>query len=174
MMPALLILVLTTPAVMLDEATWPPSLPIATRTNGQETTLPPSIGGNQNAEGTWNLQFMMDPGEDVSEVALAGNFNHWNRSPMHQRDDGIWVADLSLPDGTYWYKFVLDTDTWRSDPLNAQVTPDGHGGNNSVLRLGPAANLDASLARIGDGHVDAGGLAHEPSRSLYSSSCRRQ
>ncbi|MCH2152245.1 MAG: alpha-amylase family glycosyl hydrolase [Phycisphaerales bacterium] len=169
MMPALLILLLTAPAAMLDKATWPPALPVAEATNGQQTTLPSSISGSQDAEGLWNLQFMLDAGDEVSAAALAGNFNHWSRSatPMHQREDGIWIVDLSLPDGTWWYKFVLDAEVWRADPLNQLLAPDGHGGNNSVLRLGPEANLDASLARLGDGHIDAGGLAHDPDRVLY-------
>ena len=169
MMSALLILLLTAPSTMLDEAAWPPALPVAVATNGQDTVLPPSITGTQNAEGLWNLQVMIDAGTEAAEVALAGNFNFWSRSatPMRRRDDGIWITELSVPDGTYWYKFVIDEETWRADPLNTRMAPDGHGGSNSVLRLGPEANIDASLARTGDGQIDAGGLAHDPSRALY-------
>ena len=56
---------------------------------------------------------------------------------------------LSLAsDGTHWYKFLVGDDDWYPDPLNQDRSPDGHGGQNTVLRLGAEANLDPSLARI--------------------------
>ena len=86
---------------------------------------------------------------------------------MRLEADGTWTAEVSLSDGTHWYKFLVGDDDWYPDPLNQDRSPDGHGGQNTVLRLGAEANLDPSLARIGDGRIEGLGLGHDPTRTLY-------
>jgi len=73
---------------------------------------------------------------DVSRVRVAGSFNDWNpdRTPMHL-EDGRWVAALVLPPDSYEYMFVIDDDTWVTDPLALTTRDDGFGSKNAVLEL---------------------------------------
>jgi glycosidase len=81
-------------------------------------------------------------------VHVAGEFNGWNNqaTPMVDRlGDGVWQAEIPLDEGSYLYKFVLDANTpsqkWIEDP-QADVElrePDGHGGYNSMVVVGPGA-----------------------------------
>jgi hypothetical protein len=83
--------------------------------------------------------FVLPVSSPVGSVHVAGSFNGWPASP----EDGVamtWAPALGLyygkavlPDGTHAYKFVLDGATWIADPSNPQTTPDGFGGNNSVV-----------------------------------------
>jgi len=68
------------------------------------------------------------------QVFLAGTFNNWapNQDLMFQTDAGLWQLSVSLDDGRYQYKFVVDGN-WRHDPNNPATTDDGFSGYNSVL-----------------------------------------
>ena len=46
-----------------------------------------------------------------------------------------WVATLLLPPDSYEYMFVVDNDTWVSDPLALTTRDDGFGSRNAVLDL---------------------------------------
>lgn len=50
-------------------------------------------------------------------VSLVSDFTHWQEKPISLRKhyDGIWRASVSLPPGTYHYRFVVDGE-WRDDP----------------------------------------------------------
>ena len=154
------------------ESTWPPPLAKARSTHLVPTQLPASFTGQRAEDGSWQLDVRFEPASPLptgSKVNIAGSFNHWSTSatPMVRRRPGLWHARLTVPDGTHWYKFIVNQENWLPDPLNSDTEPDGYGGVNSVLRLGPEANLRADLARLGDGHIDAAGLKHDPLQPRY-------
>lgn len=74
---------------------------------------------------------------DAQQVFLAGTFNNWNPQsiPMKKKGDGIWEVTIKLPPGTYYYKFVINGNTWREDPDNPAKVDDGYGGFNSAFTL---------------------------------------
>jgi 1,4-alpha-glucan branching enzyme len=39
---------------------------------------------------------------------LAGDFNHWNPSPMQRRDGGWWFIQVLLSHGHHQYRFLVD------------------------------------------------------------------
>jgi len=47
--------------------------------------------------------------------------------------DGIWTLIKDVSPGRYEYKFVIDRNTWVTDPNAVEGTDDGYGGKNSVL-----------------------------------------
>jgi len=47
--------------------------------------------------------------------------------------DGIWTLIKTLEPGRYQYKFVIDRNTWVTDPNGLETVDDGYGGKNSVL-----------------------------------------
>lgn len=75
----------------------------------------------------------------VTQVNLAGTLNGWNMTadPLTEGPEGVWTLDMVLEEGSYMYKFVVNGDTWVSDPDNPDQNPDDN--NNSVLVLAPNA-----------------------------------
>jgi 1,4-alpha-glucan branching enzyme len=47
--------------------------------------------------------------------------------------DGIWSIVKKIEPGRYQYKFVIDRNTWVTDPNALETTDDGYGGRNSVI-----------------------------------------
>ncbi|OGF22704.1 MAG: hypothetical protein A2V63_06905 [Candidatus Eisenbacteria bacterium RBG_19FT_COMBO_70_11] len=75
----------------------------------------------------------------VQSVSVAGTFNGWNATdtPLADADkDGVWEKVIDLPAGRIEYKFVVNGDQWMTDEGAAEFSPDGFGGQNSVLVLG--------------------------------------
>ena len=55
---------------------------------------------------------------DAQSVGLAGEFNGWKAQPMSKGGDGTWTVAVSLPPGTYGYKFLVNGTDWIFDPEN--------------------------------------------------------
>lgn len=69
------------------------------------------------ADGNQEVLFVL-PALDAMDVAVVGNFNSWEPSPLSDADDdGIWTARIPLPPGRYEYAFVIDGRWWGQDPL---------------------------------------------------------
>ncbi len=87
-------------------------------------------------------------------VTLAGDFpdNLWAALPVPQilwpnidllndegvngdkvAGDGIWSILKKIEPGRYQYKFVVDRNTWVTDPNALETADDGYGGRNSVI-----------------------------------------
>jgi diguanylate cyclase (GGDEF)-like protein len=75
----------------------------------------------------------------VTDVALVGSFNNWDKDndAMEREADGSFAFVLALNPGLYSYKFVLNGTQWINDPLATETQPDNLGGHNSVLRVTP-------------------------------------
>lgn len=83
------------------------------------------------------VRFTLPVGE-ASSVAVAGDFNAWDKSATLLEDsdgDGVYVTTLRLPPGTYAYQFVVDGERWLPDPYASNFRHDGFGNRNSVLRI---------------------------------------
>jgi len=81
-----------------------------------------------------NITFRLKDQRNAQSVALAGTFNNWNtQSTLMTRKGPDWSVNISLPPGTYRYKFVVDKDRWTVDPENPKTEDDGSGHVNSVL-----------------------------------------
>lgn len=152
-------------------ADWPPAPPLRTETAQTPGALPPSVtAAAAPTPGEWIVRFSFKPDVTPAGVALAGTFNGWNPAGTPLRGpgpDGTYSAEVTLAEGAHRYKFVLNGDQWRADPLNPEREPDNFGGFNSVLRLGRLASLTESPARLGDSKVETAGLEHLPERPLY-------
>ena len=49
-------------------------------------------------------------------VALIGSFSAWEDIPMQQGEDGYFRAQVELEDGTYHYKFRVQSKSWFVEP----------------------------------------------------------
>lgn len=105
-----------------------------------------------------------------NSIHLAGDFNGWSKDHDELTDDdrdGVWTITIDLDEGRYFYKFVVNAggpgERWLNDP-NADKSldaPDGHGGVNSSLIVGPVtAKFDPPTAN----HINMAGLVFDVSR----------
>ena len=69
-------------------------------------------------------------------VSLAGDFNNWNpqRHPMRLVGGNNYQTKITLPPGTYRYKFVVD-ECWIHDAGAEAQEWNEHGTLNSVVRV---------------------------------------
>ncbi|MFO0961937.1 MAG: alpha-amylase family glycosyl hydrolase [Phycisphaerales bacterium] len=149
---------------------FPPRAPVARASGAQkQAKLPPSVRAERGADGRWTATFTLsakDAGR-AAKAQVAGDFTAWKAQAvaMQRRPDGSFVGTAKLADGTRLYKFILDDDRWIADPGNPDGEDDGHGGRNSILRLGTEASLDPSAARAGDGAIEGAALRHDPANA---------
>ncbi len=68
-------------------------------------------------------------------VAVAGDFNGWKPQALKKGKNGNWSAKLKLPSGVHQYKLVFDGQYWQVDNGNPERISDGHGGENSIVRV---------------------------------------
>ena len=73
----------------------------------------------------FEVTFTYRPGKRAQSVYLDGSFNNW-KPTAHKMDgpdrEGRFSTRLKLKKGTYEYKFVLDGQTWETDPNNLWQT----------------------------------------------------
>jgi len=103
-----------------------------------QTTLAAATPGAISAAGLKVVRLVyLPPLAGASRVRVAGSFNNWDpdQNPMHL-EDGRWVTSLILSPDNYEYMFVVDDDTWVTDPLALTTRDDGFGSRNAVLALG--------------------------------------
>jgi len=149
---------------------FPPDVPMATSALAAPK-LPASVEATRQADGSWQVELSFRPASPMQQVAVAGDFNRWSASShlMQRGADGVWRARVAI-DGTVRYKFVLTPPgggvSWVSDPVHDDREPDGHGGFNSVLRLGAQAALQSARGTRGDGRIEAAAIRHEPRAPL--------
>lgn len=76
------------------------------------------------------------PRDNVSSVALTGDFNNWQKDgiPLNYVG-GLWTVTFNLEYGIYQYKYVLDGTEMASDPYADAFAPDGKGGKNSIVEV---------------------------------------
>lgn len=77
---------------------------------------------------------------------LVGDFNNWavGSTPMTRVDGTLWISRLSLPQGTYRFRYVADGQ-WFTD-FAAFGVESGPLGINSVLQVGPRGMAETSAA----------------------------
>lgn len=76
-----------------------------------------------------------------NEANLIGDFNEWKELPMKKGDDGYFRVSVELADGTYQYKFNVqskswfyDENEWKSiaDPYSTDIDAETQ---NSILTI---------------------------------------
>jgi 1,4-alpha-glucan branching enzyme len=68
-------------------------------------------------------------------VGVAGDFNGWKLFALKKGKNGNWSGKMKLNEGIYQYKIVFDGQYWETDSANPERVSDGHGGENSVIRV---------------------------------------
>jgi 1,4-alpha-glucan branching enzyme len=73
---------------------------------------------------------------DALSVMLVGDFTQWQQNPVSLKKlkNGVWKATISLPPGTYHYRFLVDGE-WRDDPECTLRVGNPYGSHNAVRRV---------------------------------------
>ncbi len=73
----------------------------------------------------------------AKDVRLVGDFTNWQERPLvmdrMKPRSRTFAAMVSLPPGTYQYKFIVDGE-WAEDP-KADSVPNEFGTRNSVITI---------------------------------------
>ena len=73
---------------------------------------------------------------DITQAAVVGDFNDWDpRATQLQRQNGAWVATLTLRPGRYRYTFMIDGQRWLADPSRPKAVDDDFGTPTSILTV---------------------------------------
>lgn len=72
----------------------------------------------------------------ATSVQLAGDFTHWERSPVHlkKEEDGVWRTTVDLEPGEHHYRFLVDGQ-WRDDPECTLRVPNPYGSQDAVRQV---------------------------------------
>ena len=79
--------------------------------------------------------FSLDAPE-ANHVQLVGEFTGWTENPINMEKDlkGIWRARVTLEQGRYSYRFIVDGQ-WCDDPECAVREPNPYGSQNAVRQV---------------------------------------
>ncbi|OHD56427.1 MAG: hypothetical protein A2Y33_15670 [Spirochaetes bacterium GWF1_51_8] len=74
--------------------------------------------------------------QSIKTVAVMGDFNQWKKDgiPMTY-EKGIWKVVLSLSDGFYAYKLIINGTKVMTPPGAEAYAPDGSGGKNGIVEV---------------------------------------
>lgn len=114
--------------------------------------------------------FVYSPGptENITSVAVAGSFNHWNSGSnrMRRRPDGKYAVEIELPEGLHYYKLVINGDRWTEDPSADKRLrkEDGFGGFNSGVAVGETGGQYGEAI---SGRIVTEALRHDPEKIEY-------
>ncbi len=75
----------------------------------------------------------------AKEIYVAGDFNDWkidDESRLARSEDGRWEKRVTLPQGRYRYKFVIDGE-WMEDSKNESREINAFGSYDSVMEIKP-------------------------------------
>jgi hypothetical protein len=77
---------------------------------------------------------------DARSVALAGDFDGWDRSRLMMRRgaSGLWTLNVPLAPGRYRYAFVVDGRQFVADPAAPPAVDDDFGQPTSVVTVSGA------------------------------------
>lgn len=90
---------------------------------------------NSILEITKTVNFWLEGFAEAERVVLSGSFNDWATDGiLMERQGDAWLAQVDLPGGKHWYKFIVDGE-WMTDPDNPIKEHDGSGYINSVLSV---------------------------------------
>ncbi len=81
---------------------------------------------------------------EANSVQLVGDFTHWQSKPISlaKGANGVWKTTVSLPAGTYHYRFLVDGQ-WCDDPQCTLRVPNTFGSLNMVREVSASAEVVA-------------------------------
>jgi hypothetical protein len=84
---------------------------------------------------------------EARSVAVAGDFDGWDRSRLMMRREasGLWTLSVPLAPGRYRYAFVVDGRQFVADPTAPPAVDDDFGQPTSVVTVSGARTAGGAL-----------------------------
>lgn len=82
----------------------------------------------------YQVRFLLNRPE-AGEVRILGDFTQWNAMTLTKDSKGNFTGEVTLPEGTYAYGFMVDGKEWVPDQTAHGFIPDGFGRINSIINL---------------------------------------
>lgn len=81
------------------------------------------------------ITFKLEAAE-AKQASLVGDFNSWDEKKhiMKRDNKGRWIKIVTLPPGSYEYRFLVDGQ-WQNDPGNDQMVLNTFGTHNNILKV---------------------------------------
>jgi len=82
------------------------------------------------------FQYELEKVGGIHAVFVSGAFNQWRPTKdkmWYDPPTRMWTADVAMKPGKYEYKFVINGETWVSDPNAKLIVEDPYGGKNGVV-----------------------------------------
>lgn len=88
---------------------------------------------------------------NTKSAAVIGTFNDWSATAdvMTNTFGNIWMTNIDLPDGVYYYNFLVNGEV-ITDPANPKTIPNDKGGYYSLLTVG---NYTLPTGKLGSGVI---------------------
>ena len=112
-----------------------------------------------------NVLFAYQGDATTKSVAVIGTFNDWSATEtvLTNSFGTVWMAQIDLPDGLYYYDFVVNGKV-IPDPANPKSESNGSGGYYSILTVGnyvpPTGKLDSGIIHKNYIHFDTHSLKY--------------
>jgi hypothetical protein len=97
-------------------------------------TAPVQTPGEAPSQKIYQVRFSLKRPE-AGEVKMLGDFTQWNAIVLAKDSQGNFTAELTLPEGSYAYGFMVDGREWVPDQTAHGFVPDGFGRVNSIINL---------------------------------------
>jgi hypothetical protein len=91
---------------------------------------------SETPELAWARFFYVN--EEAESVAIAGDFSDWEPIPLDQKEVNgkkVWTGNIQMERGEHRYMYIIDGETWKTDPLATRYKEDGFGHRNAVISL---------------------------------------
>ncbi|OEF08636.1 isoamylase early set domain-containing protein [Vibrio genomosp. F10] len=76
------------------------------------------------------------PKEDpaVTSIAVCGDFNQWQSTPMKLNRQKIFTTKIRLPkEKQFEFRYLINDQEWQNDPAADGYVGNSYGSDNSVL-----------------------------------------
>jgi len=101
---------------------------------------------------------LKDPNHKYTKVQIKGTFNNWNSNSFNLiYNNGLWLGEVYVSEGSHQYVFVLNGSKEIRDPYNKDSVSNGMGGYNSrfiyrekeiELKTAIHSNIDDNFIKV--------------------------
>lgn len=80
------------------------------------------------------VTFQWPKDENVSSVAVCGEFNGWESTPLKLNRQKVFTTKVRLPkEGNFEFRYLINEGQWENDPAADAYVGNSYGSDNSVV-----------------------------------------
>ncbi|OIQ26541.1 isoamylase early set domain-containing protein [uncultured Vibrio sp.] len=72
--------------------------------------------------------------QEITSIAICGDFNEWQSTPMKLNRQKVYTAKLRLPkESNFEFRYLINDEQWENDPAADAYIGNSFGTDNSVI-----------------------------------------